>query len=323
MKKSKRLSVNEYVSGIKGNNKSVLSRAITLIESSLLQDRILSHQVLDALKTKNQSIRIGITGSPGVGKSTFIDALSKIIINEGKKIAVLSIDPSSPESGGSILGDKTRMEFLSQNENAFIRPSPSGKTQGGLNSTSRESMLLCEAAGYDIVIIETVGVGQSETDIKMLSDHFLLLIQPASGDELQGIKKGIVELADLLIVNKADGALKKSADITKSQYGSALSTIHGHRASDVFTCSSIDSTGLPEIWAHIKETHSLLEKNGDLSEKRTKQKKAWFQKALAARALEKFLQDSETIEKLNKIEVNFGKTDYEVHHAIHDLFEKS
>lgn len=319
MKKPTRLTVNEYATGIKGNNKLVLSKAITLVESSLKEDRELTIDLLNQLPTSKNTIRLGITGSPGVGKSTFIVALTNQLINEGKKVAILSIDPSSPESGGSIMGDKTRMESISNEPNVYIRPSPAGNELGGLNQSSREAMLLCEAAGYDVVIIETVGVGQSEIDIKMLCDQFLLLIQPASGDELQGMKKGIVELADLLIVNKADGDLTESAKKSKLQYESALSTLIGHLASKVLSCSSTENTGIKEILLQIYATQETELKNGNLLKNRNQQKVKWFNKTLRRIIFEEFITSNKTMRKLADIEKKLLNSDYDVHNALKEM----
>ncbi|MFZ5603690.1 MAG: methylmalonyl Co-A mutase-associated GTPase MeaB, partial [Pseudomonadota bacterium] len=210
-------------------NRRALAKAITLTESKLDSHRQEAQQLLESLLPHTgNSIRIGITGIPGVGKSTFIEAFGLHLIRAGKKVAVLAVDPSSPITGGSILGDKTRMEVLSQQENAFIRPSPSGGALGGVAQKTRESMLLCEAAGYDVILVETVGVGQSEYEVASMVDFFLVLMLPNAGDELQGIKKGILELADAIVINKADGAARAMADQARHHYNNALSILHHH-----------------------------------------------------------------------------------------------
>ena len=226
-----RLQLNDYKEGILAGDRIVLARAITLIESALPEDQQLAGEVLDTVMAHTgNSLRMGITGAPGVGKSTFIESFGQTLIRAGKKVAVLTIDPTSQITGGSILGDKTRMQELANERGAFIRPSPSGQTLGGVASHTRESILLCEAAGFDYIIVETVGTGQSEYAVKHMVDFFLLLIQPGSGDELQGIKKGIVEMADAIAVTKADGDNTKAAKATRVDFQHALHTIEAMKA---------------------------------------------------------------------------------------------
>ncbi|RLD85365.1 MAG: methylmalonyl Co-A mutase-associated GTPase MeaB, partial [Bacteroidetes bacterium] len=218
-----RLKAEEYIDGILNGNRVILSRAITIIESNLESDKKLAKEIIQAvLPRSGNSIRIGITGVPGVGKSTFIEVFGKHLIVQGHKVAILSIDPSSQRSKGSILGDKTRMEELANLENAYIRPSASGDTLGGVANKTGETVLLCEAAGYDVVLIETVGVGQSETAVHGMTDFFLLLMLSGAGDELQGIKKGIMEMADMVVINKADGDNIRRSEMAKLQYQNAL-----------------------------------------------------------------------------------------------------
>ena len=245
--------IDDLANKIRVGSRRELARAITLIESSRTDHREQAEQLLQTLLTDTgNSLRIGISGSPGVGKSTFIEALGLRIIDTSHSLAVLSIDPSSTRSGGSILGDKTRMMELAKHPQAFIRPSPSGGTLGGVAKRTRETLLLCEAAGFDTVIIETVGVGQSETAVAEMTDMFLLLVQPGGGDELQGIKRGIMELADLLIVNKADGDLLSIAQNSASDYSNALRLMQPRSKNwqtPVVSCSALTNTGINEVSA--------------------------------------------------------------------------
>ena len=261
--KLKRFSTAELARKIESSDLVGLSKGITLIESTLVADRLQAEDLLNRLLPETgKSIRIGITGVPGVGKSTFIESFAEFLIkNYHKKVAVLTIDPSSQQTKGSILGDKTRMEKLAANPNAFIRPSASGSSLGGVAHKTRESLLLCEAAGYDVTIIETVGVGQSETMVKNMTDFFLLLMLPGAGDELQGIKRGIMEMADLLAINKADGDNKTKADLAKGIYTNALHLMPPHRygwVPKVSTCSSTEGTGIESIWNAINEYYSTI-----------------------------------------------------------------
>lgn len=263
---------------LQGNRRS-LAKAITLIESKLDSHRQEAQTLLEQLLPHTgNSIRIGITGIPGVGKSTFIEAFGLYLIKQGKKVAVLAVDPSSPITGGSILGDKTRMEVLSQQENAFIRPSPSGGTLGGVAQKTRESMLLCEAAGYDVILVETVGVGQSEYEVASMVDFFLVLMLPNAGDELQGIKKGILELADAIVVNKADGAAKLMAEQTRQHYNNALSILQ-HSAfwqPRVLLCSALENHNIDAIWSMIEEFRQKAKDAGVFAHKRNRQNQEWM-----------------------------------------------
>lgn len=263
----------------------LLARAITVIESTLRADGDLAAAILEGiLPHTGKSHRVGITGVPGAGKSTFIDALGLHLTRErGQKVAVLSIDPSSPVSGGSILGDKTRMERLSQEPGAFIRPSPSGGHLGGVARRTRETILLCEAAGFENVIVETVGVGQSEVAVRSMTDFFLLLMVPAGGDELQGIKRGIIEMLDGMVINKADGDLKPRAERARIEYSNAL---HLFPASAdgwtprVLTCSSINGEGIAEVWEMVEEHRALLKANGWFKERRRNQALDWMRELI-------------------------------------------
>ncbi len=265
---------------IRAGDRRALARAITLIESTRPDHRAKAELLMtELLPYAGNSIRVGISGVPGVGKSTFIETFGLEIIGNNHKVAVLAVDPSSPKTGGSILGDKTRMEELSKNRSAFIRPSPSSGTLGGVARRTREAMLITEAAGFDVVIVETVGVGQSETAVAELVDMFILLIVPGGGDELQGIKKGIVELADLIVVNKADGDLFAAAERAKRDYGAALHLLRAANkdwAPRVTTCSSLQKSGIGEIWQIVELFHNAVQTSGRFSKRRQKQAKAWM-----------------------------------------------
>lgn len=279
-----RLSFEQYVNGILSGDKLLLSRAITLIESSHTSDQALAQRVLaEILPQTGRSIRIGITGVPGVGKSTFIEALGIYLTSLGQRLAVLTIDPTSQRTGGSLLGDKTRMETLSLNVSAYIRPSPAGDSLGGVAQRTREAMLLCEAAGFDIIFIETVGVGQSETAVHDMVDFFLLLMLAGAGDELQGMKRGIMELADALVITKADGNNLAAANQARVQYEQALHlfppTSTGWRP-PVLTCSALIQTGIPTVWETIQQYGELMSQNGYRNGRRQEQQLAWFRSLL-------------------------------------------
>lgn len=267
---------------LKGDRRT-LAKAITLVESSRPEDSLEAQKLLESvLPQTGKSIRLGITGVPGVGKSTFIESFGLYLINKGHKVAVLAIDPSSPISGGSILGDKTRMENLSQNESAFIRPSPSLGFLGGVAQKTRESVLLCEAAGFDFVLIETVGVGQSEFEVADMVDFFLVLMLPNSGDELQGIKKGILELADAVIVNKADGEGLAHAQMTLAQYTSAMELMrhNPHWKARVLSCSALEKKNLDTIYLMLEEYKRETVASGFFGKKRLSQNQDWFKKMI-------------------------------------------
>ena len=282
-----------------------LSKAITLIESTKLKDKNNSYKLLKKLfKKSGKSLRIGISGPPGVGKSTFIETLGIFLTNKNYKVAVLAIDPSSKRSGGSILGDKTRMHELSNKKNAFIRPSPSGGELGGVARRTRESMIAVEAAGYEIILIETVGVGQSETEVSEMVDIFLVLLQPSSGDELQGIKKGIIEMADLLIVNKED-KFKNEATHTVSEYKNALSLLKKNEDSfdtKVFKCSSLKNIGISEIWKIILNFKNLGLKNGWIKNRRSKQLIKWMWDDLQKNLFEKIKGNKKLMSEFDKLQ---------------------
>lgn len=278
------LSINEYLDGLRSSNIAVLSKAITLIESKHAEHQELAQQLIDTvLPMTGNSVRIGITGVPGVGKSTFIEAFGMYLIGAGKKVAVLAIDPSSNISKGSILGDKTRMEQLSIQKNAFIRPSASGGSLGGLTWKTREATLLCEAAGFDTIIIETVGVGQSETEVSTICDFFLLLMLAGAGDELQGIKRGIMEMADGIAITKADGANADKAKGARAEFANALHFLPPHPSGwipEVKVCSSLANTGITDVWQMIEKYVQHQYANGYFKEKRNEQNSLAFRKLL-------------------------------------------
>jgi LAO/AO transport system kinase len=266
--------------GVLGGNRRALAQAITLIESTRSDHRDAAGDLLQRLiPHAGNSIRLGISGVPGVGKSTFVEALGNYVIDTGHRVAVLTVDPSSAISGGSILGDKTRMELLSRRPEAYIRPSPAGKTLGGVSRRSREALILCEAAGFDIVFVETVGVGQSETRVADMTDMFVLMQLPGGGDELQGIKRGIMELADLILVNKADEELQTLAERSAAEYRNALRLLHPRSANwkvEVQTCSARDGAGISDAWDVVLRHHEVLESSGELVQRRAIQARDWM-----------------------------------------------
>ncbi|TGD59289.1 methylmalonyl Co-A mutase-associated GTPase MeaB [Flavobacterium humi] len=273
-------TADDLVNGILAGDKTALSRAITLVESTSAAHLEKANDVIKAcLPHANKSVRIGITGVPGVGKSTFIEVFGTFLTNLGKKVAVLAVDPSSSISHGSILGDKTRMEELVRNENAFIRPSASGESLGGVARKTRESIILCEACGFDTILIETVGVGQSETAVHSMVDFFLLLNLAGAGDELQGIKRGIMEMADAIVINKADGDNIKRARLAKTEYNRALHLFpmkNSGWSPKVTTCSALANEGIEEVWQTISDYFSLTRANGYFDKKRNEQNQYWL-----------------------------------------------
>jgi LAO/AO transport system kinase len=267
--------VSELGARLRDGDRRALARAITLVESTRADDRSEADALLtEVMPGAGQSRRVGISGAPGSGKSTLIEALGQRIIDHGHAVAVLAVDPSSTRSGGSILGDKTRMEELTRRPEAFVRPSPTGGTLGGVARRTQEAMLLCDAAGFDVVIVETVGTGQSEVAVEAMVDCFLVLVAPGAGDELQGIKRGIIELADLVVVTKADGELRRTADDTASQYASALHLLrpkHPEWTPAVLECSALEGTGIEELWAAIEAFEDALTASGALGHRRADQ----------------------------------------------------
>lgn len=276
------MEISNLAEQVIAGNRRALARAITLVESARDDHRAQAIELMEAVgKSGRQALRLGLSGTPGVGKSTFIESFGMMLIKEGLKVAVLAVDPSSSRSGGSILGDKTRMEMLSREKNAFIRPSPSQSELGGVARRTREAVALCEAAGYDLILIETVGVGQSETVVSEMSDLFLLLLAPAGGDELQGVKRGIMEMADLILVNKADGDLKPAAQRTCADYAGALRLIR-KRPQDpkefpkAMTVSAIEEKGLQEAWGEMNTLVDWRRENGFFDKRRSEQAEYWF-----------------------------------------------
>lgn len=313
MKRRNRLTLEEYKTGVLSGNRVGLSRAITLVESTLDSDNELAAQLIDEIYDHTgNSFRIGITGVPGVGKSTFIEAFGQLVLESDKKLAVLTIDPSSQKTGGSILGDKTRMEKLSRSKNAFIRPSPSGDALGGVAHKTRETMLLCEAAGYDFILVETVGVGQSETSVKNMVDFFLLLMLAGAGDELQGIKKGIMEMADAIAINKADGDNIDKAKKAKKEYQNALHLFPANEngwVPEVKTCSALNSEGLEDILKLLDKYQIEQKQSGYFDLNRKEQAIHWMHQTIHHFLKQNFYKSPEILKNLSKFEEEVRKGD--------------
>lgn len=300
------MTAADYAAGIRRTDRTILGRAFTLIESRKPADRAVAEELLQLLAqdANDNAIRLGVTGAPGVGKSTFIEALGKRLIAAGHRVAVLAVDPSSEVSGGSILGDKTRMPELSRSPNALVRPSPSGGSLGGVHHRTREAILLCEAAGFDIVIVETVGVGQSETQVASMTDFFLVLIGPGAGDHLQGIKRGVIELADALVITKADGESAALAANTSQEFAHALELLHAGRDAwqpSVLTCSALEDRGIAEVWSRVMDHRQFLLTGSRLSERRRQQRLRWFHEAVDALLRERALSDPAIAARLESL----------------------
>jgi LAO/AO transport system kinase len=295
-------AVDAHVNGVIGGERRLLAKTITLVESSHPKHRNLAGLILDRLLPfTGKAIRLGITGVPGVGKSTFIEALGRILVEKGHRLAVLAVDPSSSRSGGSILADKTRMASLSNAENAFIRPSPSEGTLGGVARMTREAMLVCEAAGFDVILIETVGVGQSETAVHSMVDFFLVLMLAGAGDELQGLKKGVLELADALVINKADGDNIVKAEKAQIEYENALHLLNPYSANwqpPVKTCSSLTQSGLLDIWEMVSKHRQIMMDSGEFFENRKHQNRRWMWSLLEDGLKESFLKNQRVKNRL-------------------------
>lgn len=292
---------------IASGDRRALARAITLVESGRADHRADALALLDTLGTGKQALRIGLSGTPGVGKSTFIESFGLMLTGLGKRVAVLAVDPSSARSGGSILGDKTRMDHLARDPNAFIRPSPSQTQLGGVARRTREAVALCEAAGYDIILIETVGVGQSETVVAQMSDLFVLLLAPAGGDELQGVKRGIMEIADLVLVNKADGELKSQATRTCADYAGALRLLRKRpQDPDDFpkarTVSALETQGLAEAWAEMESLTAWRKQNGIWDQTRADQARYWFREEVHVQLMAQLTADADHRAQLARME---------------------
>ncbi len=309
--KLKTFSVDEYFEGILKSEITILSRAITLVESNLPEHNQIAQELLTKiLPYTGNSIRVGVTGSPGVGKSTFIESLGMYLCESGHKVSVLAVDPSSTITKGSILGDKTRMEHLSRHPNAFIRPSPSGGVLGGVGRKTRESILLCEAAGFDVVFVETVGVGQSEVLVRSMVDFFLLLILPGGGDELQGFKKGSVELADAIVINKADGENLSLAKLTMKEYKQAIHYITNVTEgweTKVLLASALNGSGIKEIWQVIMDFCEKTKESGVFHLRRRKQILDWFHSLLKETVLNSFFQNPIVLKFLPELEESIFK----------------
>lgn len=300
-----------YIEGVLSKNRRILAKTITLIESSLPEHQQVARDIINQLLPKTgKAIRLGITGVPGVGKSTFIENLGMMLVEKGLCVAVLAVDPSSSRSGGSVMADKTRMERLSANQNAFIRPSPSGGTLGGVARKTREAMIICETAGFDVIIVETVGVGQSETTVASMVDFFLVLMLAGAGDELQGIKRGVLELADAVAINKADGDNIQKAENARKDYETALHLI-GSRSSSwnppVLTCSSFESASIQKLWETIAEHKKIMTSSGEIDLKRKRQAVDWLWFLVEEGLKERFFEHSEIKKKLKQIVFNVEK----------------
>ena len=308
------LQPQNYIDGVLAGNRRLIAKAITLIESSLPGHKPLAAQVLEGLLPHSgKAVRLGVTGVPGVGKSVFIETLGTFLTARDLTVAVLAVDPSSSRSGGSVLGDKTRMEKLAANARAYIRPSPSGKTLGGIAAKTREAILICEAAGFDVVIVETVGVGQSETAVAGMVDFFLVLMLAGAGDELQGIKKGILELADAIAVTKADGHNIASAEKAANAYETALHMLAPSSSAwhpPVLTCSSFTGAGIDRAWQVVCDHQSVMKETGEFEKKRAEQNTRWMCSLIEDGVMARFLELPEVMETLKKIrrQVAAGET---------------
>jgi len=324
-KKRKILSAGQYINGILSGDITLLSKAVTLIESSKTGHQQVAREIVaGCLPHSGNSIRIGITGVPGVGKSTFIEALGRIITKNRGKLAVLAVDPTSERSKGSILGDKTRMEQLAADRNAYIRPSPSAGSLGGVARKTRETIVLCEAAGFDHIFIETVGVGQSETAVHSMSDFFLLLMLSGAGDELQGIKRGIMEMADLIAINKADGSNVSKADMARLNYKNALHMFSPKESAwdpSVMTCSALNKTGINEIWKKIEEYWQLSLNNGYFIKNRNFQSVYWMHETIEEEIKGGFYNNPEIKKRISELEDGLSNSEISSYDAAKELLK--
>lgn len=300
------MDISELAGRVAGGDRRALARAITLVESGRADHRAGAAALLEALGGGRQALRIGLSGTPGVGKSSFIEAFGKMLTGQGLRVAVLAVDPSSARSGGSILGDKTRMERLSRDPLAFIRPSPSQAQMGGVARRTREAVALCEAAGFDVVLIETVGVGQSEVMVAEMADLFVLLLAPAGGDELQGVKRGIMEMADLILVNKTDGELKAAARRTRADYAGALRLLR-KRPQDpegfpkVLCVSAAEETGLAEAWEEMRALADWRRGSGHFAARRAEQARHWFEEEVRQGLLARLTADASVRARMERL----------------------
>jgi LAO/AO transport system kinase len=321
----KAFNIQEYTDGILSSNITYVSKAITLVESTLPEHHYQAQQVINAIiKESGKSFRLGITGVPGVGKSTFIESFGLEVIERGHKLAVLAIDPSSQLSKGSILGDKTRMEQLSMHPKAFIRPSPSSGSLGGVARKTKESVIICEAAGYDYILVETVGVGQSETAVHQLTDFFLLLMLAGAGDELQGIKRGIMEMADGMVITKADGSNADKAKLARAEYARALHLFPPTESNwipEVLTCSSTENKGIKEVYDMIDKYKRHTTLNHFFEIKRVHQTKQWLHQTINDTLIDRFYADPKIKEEILKIEKQLQDNSINPYQAAMDLFK--
>ncbi|PLX76989.1 MAG: methylmalonyl Co-A mutase-associated GTPase MeaB [Desulfuromonas sp.] len=305
------IKIHDIADGVLKGNLRSLAKAITLVESRSPDHSLAATTLLDELlPDSGKAMRIGISGVPGVGKSTFIESLGLHLTGQGHKVAVLAVDPSSQLSGGSILGDKTRMEELSRDINAFIRPSPAGDTLGGVARKTRETMLICEAAGYDVIIVETVGVGQSEITVASMVDMFLLLQLPGAGDELQGIKRGVMEIADTIIINKAEGDNRPRADLARQQYENALHMMapkSGNWIVPVLLCSALNHQGIDTVWEKVVAFKEAMQESGEFDAKRSKQNSDWMWTLLMDDLKDYFMRDRQIEALLRQVQESVTK----------------
>lgn len=321
------MKLQDMIAGVRAGKRRALAKAITLIENNRSDKRAQANQLVNSLMPDSGgAVRIGISGVPGVGKSTFIEAFGRFLIERGHKVAVLAIDPSSSISGGSILGDKVRMELLAREANAFIRPSPSAGSLGGVTRRTRESMIVCEAAGFDVILVETVGVGQSEVTVSEMVDFFLVMLLPGAGDEIQGIKKGIIEMADGLLVNKADGPMVKVAEQAARYYKNAL---HYSRPKikdwtvPIFKTSALNGLGMDEVWEGILAHRAFLKERGLLKRLRNEQERLWFHAAIRDGVLDRLYGDAKIKERIAELthEINTRKrSPHQAADEVLDLF---